>query len=79
MKDQSRKLLEELSHELQMAGELDPETRKLLQRIHEEIETGPAERAIERAKEIETRFAARHPVAERIARVLIDSLGKMGI
>ncbi len=79
MRDQTRKLLEELSNELKMAGELDPETRDLLRRIHDDIDNGPVDNAIERAKELETRFAARHPVAERIARVLIDSLGKMGI
>ncbi len=79
MKKETAKLLQELRHELQTAGELDPETRELLRQIHEEVEAGPGEQALEKARELEGRFAASHPVADRIVRVLLDSLSKMGI
>ena len=79
MKEKTRKLLEELSQELRRGGELDPEARELLRRIHDDIDEGPTEHALEKAKELEARFAARYPVAERITRMILDSLGKMGI
>jgi len=79
MKEKTRQLLEELRKELKHGGELDPDTRELLRRIHDEIDDGPTEQALEKAKEVEARFAARYPVAERITQLIIDSLGKMGI
>lgn len=75
-------LLAELNIELHRHGEVDPETRELLKKLSDDIErlTGEGEESpIDRAKELESRFAANHPVAERIARELADVLAKMGI
>ncbi|MDJ0758697.1 MAG: DUF4404 family protein [Woeseiaceae bacterium] len=77
--EKTRELLAELRQELQAAGELDPAVRQLLKEINSDLDKGNHVSTLERAKELETRFAANHPVAERIARVIIDSLGKMGI
>lgn len=75
-------LLEELNKELHQHGEVDPETRELLSKLNEDIDrltSKDDESPLDRAKELESRFAANHPVAERIARELADVLAKMGI
>ena len=77
--EKTRKLLAELSQELNAAGEMDPETRRLLKKIHENLDSGDHSTTMDKAKELEARFAARYPTAERVARVIVDSLGKMGI
>ena len=77
--ERTRKLLAELRQELQAAGELDPTVRQLLKEINSDLDEGDHNSTLEKAKELEAKFAARHPVAERVARVVIDSLGKMGI
>lgn len=77
--DRTRELLAELRQELRAAGELDPAVRQLLKEINSDLDQGDRDSTLEKAKELEARFAAHHPVAERIARVVIDSLGKMGI
>jgi len=77
-----RDLLAELNKELHSARDFDPETRELLRQLNEDLDeiTGDVgDTAIDRAKELESRFAAKHPVAERIARELVDAIGKMGI
>ena len=72
-------LLSELHQELQQIGEIDPETRKILTDLGEDIDSVTSAGAAERARELETRFAAEHPVLERIAREIADTLAKMGI
>lgn len=72
-------LLSELHQELHEIGEMDPETRKILTELGEDIDSVTSAGAAERARELETRFAAEHPVLERIAREIADTLGKMGI
>ena len=81
-KERLSELLTELSAELHDAGDVDKETRELLNALHDDIdrltgETHPT--AVDRAKHLESRFAAEHPVAERIAREFADLLAKMGI
>ena len=80
-KERLNELLIELNRELDETGELDAETRELLAQLNEDIErlTGDSQSAMDRAKNIESRFAADHPVVERIARELADILAKMGI
>ena len=80
-KERLNELLKELNRELGETGELDAETREHLTRLNEDIErlTGDSQSALDRAKHIESRFAADHPVVERIARELADILAKMGI
>ena len=80
--DRLRELLRELDRELRSAGEFDRETRTLLSRLGDEIdeiEAGSETTAGDRAKELESKFAAEHPVAARIAREIADLLANMGI
>ena len=75
-------LLSELNRELKDRQELDDETRELLGRLNDDIERlagDDDESPLDRAKQLESRFAAEHPVAERIVRELADVLAKMGI
>ncbi len=80
-KERLNELLKELNNELQQTGKLDAETRELLAQLNDDIErvTGDSQSALDRAKHIESRFAADQPVIERIARELADILAKMGI
>ncbi len=80
-KERLNELLKELNQELHDTGDLDGETRELLAQLNDDIErlTGDSQTALDRAKHIESRFAADHPVVERIARELADILAKMGI
>lgn len=81
-KERLSELLTELSGELQHAGDVDDETRELLSALHDDIDRltgGDPSSAVDRAKQLESRFAANHPVAERIAREFADLLAKMGI
>lgn len=81
-KQRLSELLTELNDELHSTGDVDEDTRKLLSQLHEDIdrltgETHPS--TTEKAKSLESQFAANHPVAERIAREFADVLAKMGI
>ncbi|MDJ0814516.1 MAG: DUF4404 family protein [Woeseiaceae bacterium] len=81
-KERLRELLAELSTELSEASDIDADTRELLGQLHDDIDRITGEEpssAVERAKSLESRFAANHPVAERIAREFADVLAKMGI
>lgn len=71
-----------MNEELHSAGDVDADTRKLLEELHDDIDrlTGETHASTtERAKHLESQFAANHPVAERIAREFADVLAKMGI
>ena len=77
-----RDLLAKLNRELQATGDIDAETRELLTQLNDDLDKitdGNGASAGERAKDLESRFAAEHPVAERIAREIADILAKMGI
>ena len=81
-KERLSELLTELGDELHNTGDVDDETRALLTALHDDIDrlTGESHAtAVDRAKSLESRFAANHPVAERIAREFADLLAKMGI
>ena len=75
------RLLAELNEELARGDDLDEETRELLARLNDDIEriTAEEESPIDRARELESRFATEYPVAERLAREIADALAKMGI
>jgi len=75
------RLLAELKDELGKGDALDDETRVLLGRLNDDIErlTGETESPTDLARELESRFAAEYPVAERLAREIADALAKMGI
>jgi len=69
-------LIAELNKELSAGATFDPDTRELLRQLGENVDTAST---LDRAKQLESRFAANHPVAERIARELVDAIAKMGI
>jgi hypothetical protein len=80
-----RAFLAELSRELQRGEDFDIEARQILEDLHadadrlEESGGKDTESMHDRVKELESKFAANHPVLERIARELADALAKMGI
>ena len=77
-----RSLLVELDRELKSTGEIDEETRELLSKLNDdldEIAPGNQDTLSDSARELESRFAATHPIAERITREIADLLAKMGI
>nr|WHW29792.1 putative DUF4404 family protein [uncultured bacterium] len=82
-----RELLAELHTELERV-DVDEDTRALVDALNRDIEelstqtNAEAEEGnalLERAKELETRFAAEHPTAELFLREIADALGKLGI
>jgi hypothetical protein len=88
MKEQKlHELLSSLHDVLEKTDEVDPDTRKLVSDLDEEInrllETGSSgeefDSVIDQAKAVETRFAVDHPVAESFLRQIIDTLARIGI
>ncbi len=82
--DRVRFLLNELNQELAAAENLDQETLDLAKKLEKDMEQliercEPVAAELEDAIALEARFAATHPVAERILRELIAVLGRMGI
>jgi hypothetical protein len=84
--DKIKNLLSKLHEEIGDTA-VDDETRSLLRVLESDIddlldtETEPTDAAsvLERAQQLETSFAATHPVAERFIREIMDVLGKMGV
>lgn len=80
-----RAILAQLSKELQRAEDVDIEAREILRKLHRDVAKleGSDDRevrsVVDRVKALESKFAATHPVLERIARELADALAKMGI
>lgn len=74
--ERTQQLIAELNKELSAGETIDPETRELLRRLNDDVDVASA---LDRAKQLESQFAAKHPVAERIARELVDTIAKMGI
>jgi hypothetical protein len=77
-----RKLLVELDKELKSTGDIDEETRELLSKLNDDLDViaaGSQDTLSDNARELESRFAATHPIAERITREIADLLAKMGI
>jgi hypothetical protein len=78
--------LVELHGELETSENVDPqvleEVRELDSKMHEMLksnELNAEENLTERLLQLETQFAAEHPVLERITRELIDRLSQMGV
>jgi hypothetical protein len=78
-------VLANLREELQRAEDVDSDARETLEGIQRDAGQlqGPdgteTEWVLERVNELESRFAATHPVLERIMRELADAIAKMGI
>ena len=83
---QIRELLARLQREIQDA-ELDEDTRSMVRdldaEIHEVLAAGggaeETDSVVEKARELETSFAAEYPAIERFLREVIDALVRMGI
>ncbi|MCB1664289.1 MAG: DUF4404 family protein [Pseudomonadales bacterium] len=80
-----RSLLTQLQQEIARGDELDEETLALVRQLNDNVDA-----LIESAEDVnapvmddaialEARFAATHPMAERVLRELIDTLGRIGI
>jgi hypothetical protein len=80
-----KELLEQLWRELRRAEDVDLHARQELEALHRDVdqlekeERSDVDSLKDRARTLETRFAAGHPTLERIARELADTLGKMGM
>jgi hypothetical protein len=80
-----RAVLAQLHKELQRAEDVDIEAREILKVLHRDVEEleeaggTEIESIVNRARELESRFAANHPVLEQTARELADAIAKMGI
>ena len=80
-----RAILAQLHKELQRAEDVDIEAREILQNLNQDVDrlegagSAEIESLADRAKALESRFAARHPVLEQTARELVDAIAKMGI
>lgn len=79
-----RELLQKLETELDRSESMDDETRALLSRIDNNIDqlledSEPNSPEMEQLIDMEARFAATHPMAERIVRELIATLSRIGI
>jgi len=88
MPDQELKtLLKQLQQELSDTDSVSPEVlaqvRELEEDIHKLVVPSPTPEAYEtvmdRARNLETRFAVNHPVAERFLSQIMDTLSKLGI
>ncbi len=83
--DKIKLLLSQLQEELSKTEEVDEETfalvKRLDQNIDELIESTEQQNSplLDDAIALEARFAANHPVAEKLLRELIDSLSRIGI
>ena len=81
-----RELLAKLHDEVQKT-EVDAATRSSLRKLDSDIHdllNSPASETkitlvLERAERLETRFAIRHPTAERFMREAIDALTNIGV
>lgn len=79
-----KQLLSELRAELASADSLDEETLELARKLDTDMDkmierSEPHVPELDDAIALEARFAANHPVAERIMRELVEVLGRMGI
>ncbi len=81
-----RELLAKLQNEIQKT-ELDDDTLSLVRELDTDIDDlldpeghrVEADSVVEKARELETNFAAEHPAIERFMREVIDALVRMGI
>lgn len=79
-----KQLLSELRAELASADTFDEETLELARKLDQDMDlmidkSEPLVPELEDAIALEARFAASHPVAERIVRELVAVLSRMGI
>ncbi len=82
-----KELLNNLQDALESTEQVDEETLNLVRELDDEIhrltksgaQAEEVEGVLDQAKNMETRFALEHPVAERFLREIIDALSRVGI
>ncbi|MDH7944473.1 DUF4404 family protein [Pseudohongiella sp. SYSU M77423] len=79
-----RQLLQELQSELAKTEDLDDDTLALARQLDDDVDTLLETSArnspeMDNAIALEARFAATHPVAERLMREIIATLSRMGV
>lgn len=78
-------ILARLRQELHVADNVDPESRTKAEELQRDVEQlhGEGDADVDslanRARELETQFAVRHPTLEGVARDLADAIAKMGV
>jgi 1,6-anhydro-N-acetylmuramate kinase len=78
-------VLARIHKELQRAEDANTEAREILQGLNRDVEQleeagdTEIESIVNRARQLESRFAANHPVLEQTARELADAIAKMGV
>lgn len=84
-KGKVQEIVAQLRHELRRAEDVDIASRKKAEELRRDVERlgetrdADVDSLLDRARELETQFAARHPTLERIARELADAIAKMGV
>jgi len=84
--DKIKTLLVKLHDELE-ATEVDDDTRSLIRALDKDIhdlinpdtEQNDAGPIVETANKLDAEFAAKHPLAERIVREIVETLARMGV
>lgn len=80
-----REIVAQLRHELRRAEDIELHSRRKAEELHRDVERledaddADIPSLLDRARELETDFAVRHPTLERIARDLADAIAKMGV
>lgn len=80
-----QEIVAQLGKELQRTDDVDDDARLRVDELHTDVarlqrtEAADIDGLIDRVKALETRFAARHPTLERLARELADAIAKMGV
>ena len=78
-------VLARIHKELQRTEDANTEAREILQGLNRDVEQleeagdTEIESIVNRARQLESRFAANHPVLEQTARELADAIAKMGV
>lgn len=84
-KSRLQELFEQLWRELRRAEDVDLHAREELEALRRDVDELERQERSDvgslqnRARQLESRFAAEHPTLERIFRDLADALGKMGV
>jgi len=82
-----KQLLNELNDILEKTDSVDPETRKLVRDLDEDIDRlldpespdNDFDNVMDHARAVQSQFAVKHPVAERFLREIVDALSRVGI
>jgi glycine/D-amino acid oxidase-like deaminating enzyme len=86
--DKLRAVVDELERELHSLDEVDPETRRLLEEAHREIQGALVSRSSERLEpralsgrleDVAQRFEATHPTLAGVLERLVNGLAQLGI